>query len=88
MQGSAVLFYNQLPDGNVDKASKHGACPVLVGQKWAANLWVWNGPRYGYTTLDQYGRVVEKDGAVTTPFKVQCCSNRIVYCIIATFSMA
>jgi hypothetical protein len=26
----------------------HGGCPVLSGQKWAANLWVWNTPRLGY----------------------------------------
>lgn len=25
----------------------HGGCPVLSGTKWAANLWVWNGVRYG-----------------------------------------
>ena len=23
-----------------------GACPVLRGEKWGANLWVWNGPVY------------------------------------------
>ena len=28
-------------------ASEHGGCPVLEGTKWAANLWVWNGRRYG-----------------------------------------
>jgi hypothetical protein len=44
----AVLFYSQHPDGKVDRQSLHGACPVVRGQKWAANLWVWNGPRYGY----------------------------------------
>lgn len=44
----AVLFYSQLPNGQVDPASLHGACPVLSGQKYAANLWVWNTPRQGY----------------------------------------
>ena len=44
----AVLFYSQLPNGKVDPASIHGACPVLSGQKYAANLWVWNTPRQGY----------------------------------------
>ena len=44
----AVLFYSQLPNGQVDPASIHGACPVLSGQKYAANLWVWNTPRQGY----------------------------------------
>ena len=45
-QGEALLFYSQLPSGHVDRRSKHGGCPVLEGTKWAANLWVWNGPRY------------------------------------------
>mmetsp|Transcript_45591 Transcript_45591/g.55332 ORF Transcript_45591/g.55332 Transcript_45591/m.55332 type:complete len:666 (+) Transcript_45591:50-2047(+) len=45
----AVLFYSQQPDGTTDHMSLHGACPVLGDvQKWAANLWVWNGPRGGY----------------------------------------
>jgi len=44
----AVLFYSQYPNGDVDPASLHGACPVLSGQKFAANLWVWNTPRQGY----------------------------------------
>lgn len=44
----AVLFYSQYPNGEVDPASLHGACPVLSGQKYAANLWAWNTPRQGY----------------------------------------
>lgn len=48
VKAEAVLFYSQFPDGRVDRLSVHGGCPVLVGQKWAANLWVWNGPRNGY----------------------------------------
>lgn len=34
----AVLFYSQLPTGEPDPASLHGGCPVLKGEKWAANL--------------------------------------------------
>lgn len=45
----AVLFYSQLPDGTADPFSLHGACPVLNGTKYAANLWVWNTPRQGYS---------------------------------------
>jgi hypothetical protein len=44
----AVLFYSQYPNGAVDPASLHGACPVLNRQKYAANLWVWNTPRQGF----------------------------------------
>ena len=47
-RAEAILFYSQLPDGSPDRNSLHAGCPVLEGQKWAANLWVWNGPRHGY----------------------------------------
>lgn len=45
----AVLFYSQHPNGSVDNNSLHGACPVLSNQKYAANLWVWNTPRSGFS---------------------------------------
>ena len=41
-KGGALLFYNLLPDGNVDDASLHAALPVLAGEKWLANFWVWD----------------------------------------------
>jgi len=44
--GNAVLFYSQLPDGNMDDWSHHAALPVQVGEKWLMNLWVWD-PSYG-----------------------------------------
>merc|ERR1712048_741083 len=44
----AVLFYSQKPNGERDDQSLHGGCPVIRGEKWAANLWVWNTPRQGY----------------------------------------
>jgi prolyl 4-hydroxylase len=47
--GRAVLFYSQLPNGKPDYTSLHGGCPVLAGQKYAANLWVWNSHRHGYS---------------------------------------
>ena len=45
-RATAILFYNQLPSGAKDERVLHGGCPVLEGQKWAANLWVWNKPRF------------------------------------------
>jgi prolyl 4-hydroxylase len=45
-RGSALLFYNQLPDGRLDPQSLHGGCPVLQGVKWGANMWLWNDCRY------------------------------------------
>ncbi|KAL3799385.1 hypothetical protein ACHAW5_010387 [Stephanodiscus triporus] len=44
--GKAVLFYSQLPDGNMDDFSHHAAMPVRKGEKWLMNLWVWD-PKYG-----------------------------------------
>lgn len=41
-KGKAVLFYNMLEDGNVDDLSQHASTEVLKGEKWVANLWVWD----------------------------------------------
>ena len=45
VKGTAVLFYNMLPDGNADEYSVHAALPTRTGEKWLANLWVWDAPR-------------------------------------------
>jgi prolyl 4-hydroxylase len=34
--GKAVLFYSQLPDGNMDDFSQHAAKPVIRGEKWVS----------------------------------------------------
>ena len=52
-KAEAILFYSQNPDGTTDKMSIHGGCPVIKGMNWAANLWVWNGPRNGYMVRDE-----------------------------------
>ena len=41
-KGNAVLFYDLLPDGNGDDLSLHAALPVMKGEKWLANFWVWD----------------------------------------------
>lgn len=38
--GKAVLFYSQLPDGNMDDLSQHAAKPIKIGEKYLINLWV------------------------------------------------
>jgi len=38
--GKAVLFYSQLPDGNLDDFSQHSAKPLIQGEKWLINLWI------------------------------------------------
>lgn len=44
-KGSAVLFYNLLEDGNGDDLALHAALPVVRGEKWLANFWVWDPQR-------------------------------------------
>ena len=44
-KGSAVLFYNLLEDGNGDDFALHSALPVHKGEKYAANIWVWDPKR-------------------------------------------
>ena len=39
-KGKAALFYNQLPDGNMDDFSQHSANPIVEGEKFLINLWV------------------------------------------------
>ena len=46
-QGTAALFYSVTPDGRVDPMAMHGACPVIKGEKWGANIWIWNRQRFG-----------------------------------------
>jgi prolyl 4-hydroxylase len=41
-KGSAVLFYDLLEDGNGDDLSLHAALPVLKGEKYLCNFWVWD----------------------------------------------
>eukprot|EP00598_Pedospumella_elongata_P003827 CAMPEP_0184979112 /NCGR_PEP_ID=MMETSP1098-20130426/9466_1 /TAXON_ID=89044 /ORGANISM="Spumella elongata, Strain CCAP 955/1" /LENGTH=511 /DNA_ID=CAMNT_0027502379 /DNA_START=62 /DNA_END=1597 /DNA_ORIENTATION=- len=44
-KGSAVLFYNLLEDGNGDDLALHAALPIVRGEKWLANFWVWDPQR-------------------------------------------
>eukprot|EP00903_Cladosiphon_okamuranus_P005392 g5381.t1 len=44
VEGKVAMFYSLRPDGQFDDFSLHGACPVITGQKWAANKWVWSAP--------------------------------------------
>jgi len=40
--GKAVVFYNVLPDGNMDDLSQHAGGKVEKGVKYVANVWVWD----------------------------------------------
>lgn len=39
-KGDAILFYNLLPHGEVDRKSLHASLPVTAGEKWVATKWV------------------------------------------------
>lgn len=47
-QGHAIIFYHMDPgghlDGKLDRTALHGGCDPIVGEKWAANYWIRNGP--------------------------------------------
>ena len=41
-KGKAMIFYMKNPDGNLDDLSQHAAMPVVEGEKWFSNLWIWD----------------------------------------------
>jgi len=47
-QGHAIIFYHIHPkghlEGHLDRTALHGGCDPIVGEKWAANYWIRNGP--------------------------------------------
>mmetsp|Transcript_1650 Transcript_1650/g.3936 ORF Transcript_1650/g.3936 Transcript_1650/m.3936 type:complete len:484 (-) Transcript_1650:79-1530(-) len=67
-RGDAILFYSQTPDGHLDPSSLHGACPVLKGTKWGANLWVWNACRYSQCKEDPLQPAEELPKEMKAPF--------------------
>eukprot|EP00804_Cyclotella_cryptica_P010213 CCRYP_013830-RA/>CCRYP_013830-RA protein AED:0.44 eAED:0.44 QI:0/0/0/1/1/1/3/0/483 len=67
-RGDAILFYSQRPDGELDINSLHGACPVLKGMKWGANLWVWNACRYSLCEEDPLQPAKELPDELTAPY--------------------
>ena len=80
-KATAILFYSQYPDGRKDELSNHGGCPVLQGQKWAANLWVWNGPRVGYMKKNPVtGKLDQPEiTAVTASFEAADVRGAVLY---------
>lgn len=39
-KGTALVFYNCTPDGNVDEMTLHAGAPVFAGEKWIATKWM------------------------------------------------
>ncbi|XP_037800653.1 prolyl 4-hydroxylase subunit alpha-1-like [Penaeus monodon] len=44
-KGSAVFWWNLLPNGMSDFRTLHGACPVIRGTKWVCNKWIKHHPQ-------------------------------------------
>jgi len=40
VKGDAILFYNVLPDGAIDRMSLHASLPLEAGEKWVATKWI------------------------------------------------
>ncbi|XP_037778069.1 prolyl 4-hydroxylase subunit alpha-1-like [Penaeus monodon] len=40
-RGSALLWFNMDRSGKPDSRLQHGACPVLLGDKWVINKWLY-----------------------------------------------
>ena len=38
VKGSAILWFNTFSDGTSDQDTQHGACPVVMGQKWGESV--------------------------------------------------
>ncbi|GMI12771.1 hypothetical protein TrLO_g15713 [Triparma laevis f. longispina] len=41
-KGKVIIFYSLDFAGKTDPFSLHGGCPVLEGEKWSGNKWIWN----------------------------------------------
>ncbi len=37
--GTALMFFNTLPNGEIDRLSRHAGAPVRSGEKWLATRW-------------------------------------------------
>lgn len=40
-KGTAAFWYNLRSSGDDNYYTRHAACPVLLGNKWVANKWIY-----------------------------------------------
>lgn len=40
-KGTAAFWFNLRSSGEDDYYTRHAACPVLLGNKWVANKWIY-----------------------------------------------
>eukprot|EP00948_MAST-09A_sp_MAST-9A-sp1_P002673 g2673.t1 len=65
-KGNAILFYSQHPNGTLDASSLHGGCPVVTGEKFAANVWIWSANRPDL----QGGSIAKSKGDCSGTFQI------------------
>ncbi|XP_059173648.1 prolyl 4-hydroxylase subunit alpha-3-like [Physella acuta] len=56
VKNMALFWYNFNPAHQKDQMTLHGGCPVLIGQKWICNKWIWT---YGNTLRRRCGLTPE-----------------------------
>lgn len=59
--GEAILFYHQSSTGQLDNMAQHAACPVLIGEKLGANLWIWNDKRWSMERAEKGEQTEEEE---------------------------
>ncbi len=42
VKNGAAFWFNLQPSGDGDPRTEHAGCPVLMGEKWIANKWIWS----------------------------------------------
>ena len=42
VKNAAAFWFNLEPSGDGDLDTEHAGCPVLIGEKWIANKWMWS----------------------------------------------
>merc|ERR1711957_81485 len=62
-----IIFYNMLPNGEMDRNALHGGCDVEEGQKWSANFWLWNKPSPANQGHKSRVRTAKSIGAIGNP---------------------
>jgi hypothetical protein len=77
--GRAVLFYSQHPNGQVDEASLHGACPVLAGTKVSSTFHAIHSRVYGrgsHSLIVPSSRILMRQVG-RQPLGLECSSTRV-----------
>ena len=73
-----VLFWSIKTNGELDRGSLHGACPVIAGVKWSAPKWFHVGP-YGHGKRVEHKvfkpPAKQPRGDCSNPAAASCCRD-------------